>query len=489
MLKVNEVHAIAVLNARGMSIRRIAKELKCSRNTVRRYLRGAEPEIRAPREYERPVRSAVEEKALELLNTKKTTKKQRWTAPRLTELLRLEGLEASERTVQRILREWRRQRSEVSMPLEYRAGDLAQVDFFEVQVVVRGEQERAFLLVIRLMHSGYDFAKLYRWQDTACFLDGHVQAFAKFGGIPGRLLYDNLRPAVRKVLVGSERELASRYAKFAAYYGLDPRFARPRRGSDKGGVEARGKGIRLQHLTPIPEGDSLDEITDTLQARIDSRMHEARTRGGPARSELWEVERAALQPLPAHPADCSVLLECGADHQAKVRVKSAWYSVPTAWHRLDVQARLYADRVVLSRKGEAVVHTRVGGNCRSIWYPHYMTELCRKPHAIEQIGDQLCKQLGEPFDALWSRLVVTHGRRAASRRLKGILCAIRDGNREEVASRIRAAVRAGEDPVLAAPSPPADARNVVPSRLAKMAVATTGLGRFDDLMRARGGAK
>lgn len=64
-------------------------------------------------------------------------------------------------------------------------------------------RQEAWLLVLRLMASGRDFAWLYPRQDQVCFLDGHVRAFAHLGGVPRRLLYDNLQPAMARVLVGS----------------------------------------------------------------------------------------------------------------------------------------------------------------------------------------------------------------------------------------------------------------------------------------------
>ena len=90
------------------------------------------------------------------------------------------------------------------MPLPYRPGDLAEVDFFEVLVDVDGTRRKAWLFLLRLMYSGRDFAWIYERQDQVSFLDGHVRAFAHLGGIPARLAYDNLRPAVVRILVGGE---------------------------------------------------------------------------------------------------------------------------------------------------------------------------------------------------------------------------------------------------------------------------------------------
>jgi hypothetical protein len=53
--------------------------------------------------------------------------------------------------------EWKRRRREVFVPLTYRPGDLAEVDFFETLVELGGARRKAWLFLMRLMHSGRDF--------------------------------------------------------------------------------------------------------------------------------------------------------------------------------------------------------------------------------------------------------------------------------------------------------------------------------------------
>ena len=86
------------------------------------------------------------------------------------------------------------------MPLTYRPGDLAEVDFFEVLVDVDGTRRKAWLFLMRLMYSGRDFARIYERQDQISFLVGHVRAFAHFDGVPARVAYDNLRAAVVRII-------------------------------------------------------------------------------------------------------------------------------------------------------------------------------------------------------------------------------------------------------------------------------------------------
>ena len=92
--------------------------------------------------------------------------------------------------------EWRRRRREVFILLTYRPGDLAEVDFFEVLVDVAGTRRKAWLFLLRLMHSGRDFASIDECQDQISFLEGHGRAFAHFGGVPARAASDYLRAAV-----------------------------------------------------------------------------------------------------------------------------------------------------------------------------------------------------------------------------------------------------------------------------------------------------
>ena len=99
------------------------------------------------------------------------------------------------------------------------------------------------MFLMRLMSSSRDFCGLYPRQDQVCFLDGHVRAFAHLGCVPSRAVYDNLKAAVKRHLVGSERELSGRFMAMTVHDALEASFCRPRTGHDKGGVESRGKNI------------------------------------------------------------------------------------------------------------------------------------------------------------------------------------------------------------------------------------------------------
>ncbi len=344
MLRVEQVHVIRhKVLVDGRSVRSVAREMRVSRNTVRKYLGQSEPKRQqetGPRPH--PVLARVEERAHELLaDPRLTGGKQRWTAPRLKEVLAGEGLLASERTVRRCLSEWRRRRAEVFVPLVYLPGDLAEVDFFEVLVGPPESRRKAWMFLMREMFGPADFACLYDRQDQVSFLDGHVRAFAHFGRVPHRIVYDNLRAAVRAVLVGSDRQLAARFAACASHYLFEPCFARPREGHDKGGVEGRGKGVRWRHLTPVPEGTDLEAISATLQARLDVQAAE--------HGERVQSSLDAMKPLPAWPFRPERVQFLPASGSARVRLDGAVYTVPEGWARSQVEVHVGAREIVFVR--------------------------------------------------------------------------------------------------------------------------------------------
>ncbi|MEM7390885.1 MAG: IS21 family transposase [Verrucomicrobiota bacterium] len=246
---MDQVHVIRHKHrVEGLGLRRIARELGIDRKTVRKYLSEPEPVRKESSARARPVLDVVGARIDALLEEwkERTTEKQRVTSPRVHRALLAEGYEIGERTVREYLAEKRRAASEVYVPLIHRPGEEPQVDFFEVTVEENGVVRKAWKLLIRLMHSGRDFIRLYDRCDQLSFLDGHVRSFAYFGGVPRRMIYDNLSAAVkRRAGLSGKRELTDGFLALVSYYCFEACFARPGEGHDKGGVENRASGWRI----------------------------------------------------------------------------------------------------------------------------------------------------------------------------------------------------------------------------------------------------
>jgi len=407
----------------GRSQRQVGRELGISRVTVRKYLTQAVVVPYDASARGRPVWDRVAGRVETLLaeSGRWTGGKQQLTATRLHGLLREEGQQVGVTLVRQAVAEWRRQRREVMIPLTYRAGDLAEVDFFEVLIDLDGQRRKAWLFVLRLMYSGRDFGWIYERQDQVSFLDGHVRAFAHLGGVPARIAYDNLRLAVRKILVGGERLLTARFTALASHYLLEPCFCRPGEGHDKGGVEARGKAIRTQALVPIPSGPTLDGINRVLLAQLDARVATRRAGSDDTIGHLFEEEQRLLRPVEVAFVAEAVTIATVLP-RALARVEGAYYSVPCRWAGLDLTTWIGATTVTLvGRDGQRIVHPRKRFGERSIDYRHYLPMLAQKPQAVRQVLPDLLRDLGAPFPAIWDQLLAVQGPRDAARVLAKLL--------------------------------------------------------------------
>lgn len=454
---MDQVHVIRhKVLVEGRSRRQVAKEFGISRVTVRRYVDGAAPVRREAGPRARPVWERVSPRIDALLRASKewTGGKQQLTATRLHELLIGEGHQVGASLVKTAVAEWKRQRREVFVPLTYRPGDLAEVDFFEVLVDLDGTRRKAWLFLMRLMYSGRDFAWLYERQDQVSFLDGHVRAFAHFGGVVGRIAYDNLKAAVVRILVGGERALTARFAALASHYLFEPCFCRPGEGHDKGGVEGRGKAVRQQALTPIPRASTLEAINQALLARMDARLVTGRDQTGATIATRFAGDAAAFRPLPA-PFLAEATTVVTVSPRALVRLEGAWYSVPCRWAGLDLVARVGATTItIIGRDGTAIGHPRLRFGQRSIDYRHYLPELARKPQAVRQVLPELLRDLGDPFPAVWAHFHAAHPDREAARLLAKVLGQIEAHGLAHVAAVARGALATGT-PVLLALAPAA----------------------------------
>jgi len=451
MLRMDRVHVIrhAVL-IQGRSVRSVARELGVSRNTVRRYLEESEP-VRVEQEARpRPVYQAVQGRLHELLEewAQRTTRKQRITGTRLQGQLVKEGHPVGTTLVRQCLREWRRKRQEVYVPLVHRPGEEGQVDFFEVTAEVAGVREPAWMFLMHSMYSERDFGWVYERADQLSFLDGHVRGFGHFGAVFQRLIYDNLSSAVKKVVM-PERELTERFRALASHYLFEPCFARPGEGHDKGGVEGRGRGVRLQHLVPVPRGETLRGISEQLLRDLDEQAETKRDLQGRSVKERFAEELSRMRPLPEAPFDPRKVILVTASRMAKVQVEGAAYSVPSRWAGLEVTAHVGVEDVRFVCRGEEVVRPRqrFGGKC--IRYRDYLPELRRKPQAVRQVAPELVEELGEPFGRLWRFLEASHGPREAARVLARVVGAMEDHGEEAVREALVAALDADRADLLA----------------------------------------
>jgi hypothetical protein len=274
-----------------------------------------------------------------------------------------------------------------------------------------------------------------------------------------------------------------------SHYLFEPCFARVGEGHDKGGIESRGKAIRLQHMVPVPRGESLTAIAQLLITELEQAFAERRNSEGRCLAELWNEERPQLLLLPAAPFEVSEPITVEISSRALVRVEGAWYSTPSRWARLRATAFVGVEEVRLVCMGESVIHPRVGFGRRRVVYRHYLPELARKPQAVRQIAPELLAELGEPWGSLWQLLATTHGQLEAARILAKLLGTLEEHGEERLRPVLEAALAHQQTAVLNISSTSAPPESImVPDGLANIVIEAGKATDYDHLLLTNGGA-
>jgi len=397
MLEVDQVRQCKQLSAQGIGIRGVARKLGISRNTVRGYLRGERRAGQYRRRGRRaqPVRDGIREVVRALLvaeQESETPRKQCLTAARIHRLLRAGGHAAGASVVRQLVHELRLELRDplehAYLPLEYEPGVDAQVDFFEAQVKDRrGDREKVHVLLVRACCSGRCFAYIAPNQTREALFEGLMQAFEFFGGVFQVLWFDNLTPAVKKVLKGRSRKLQHDFACFQAHYGFQAAFCSPGKGNEKGGVEGGVKYSRHEIFSPMPTVDSRAELQGLANQWMEQEL--GRTiRGRPVTiGEAWREEEPRLIPCPPD------RFEAGAARSTKVSPRSwvaygtNFYSAPVEWVGFPVDLRVGAETVEIRlRSGVASVRhrRRYGQGEMALELDHYLPLLQRKHRGLDR---------------------------------------------------------------------------------------------------------
>ena len=257
----------------GLSERAAARHFGLARETVRKMLRYRRPPgYRRAQPIRRPKLDAFTGIIDQILREDQSRpKKQRHTAKRIGERLRAEhGFTGGDTIVNTYVRERRLGGQEMFVPLAHPPGD-AQADFGEALVVIAGVECKAHYLVVDLPHSDDGFVKAFPAETTEAFCDGHNAAFRYFGGVPRRIVYDNTKLAVARILGDGTRQRTQVFSELQSHYLFDDRFGRPGKGNDKGKVEGLVGYARRNFFVPIPRFDSWDALNADLACQCRAR--------------------------------------------------------------------------------------------------------------------------------------------------------------------------------------------------------------------------
>ncbi len=430
----------------GRSQRAVALEFGVSRDSVRKMLRySVPPGYQRQQPVKRPRLGpwlGVIDAILE--DDRQRSAKQRHTVKRIFDRLGEEhGFKGGYTIVKDYVRIATLRGREMFVPLTHSAGE-AQVDFGEALAVIAGVERKAHYLVMDLPHSDDCFVVAFPAETTEAFLEGHVRAFAYFGGVPTRILYDNTKIAVAKILGGTERQRTRAFSELQSHYLFADKFGRPAKGNDKGKVEGLVGYARRNFMVPIPQYPSWEAFNAHLEQQC-LRRRERRLRGhSETIGERFERDRAALLPLPAAPYEACEKVAARVSSLALVRYRGNDYSVPTRHGHLQVLVRGYVHEVTIACASEVIArHPRSYEREAVVYDPlHYLALLEQKTRALDQAAPLAGWDLPPSF-AILRRLLEARLNKHGSREYVQVLRLLETFSIEELTDAIEDALQLG----------------------------------------------
>lgn len=418
-LKVNQQQSIIALYERGWSGRRIARELGLDRGTVGKYLAGKSKPATNPQ-------TGSGEAEASKPATPQTGSASVSGPASLCDPWREQIEQALERglTIQRIYQDLVSERQfsgsyhavrrfvlrRVGLQelpfrrMECAPGQELQVDFGQgAWVIENGKRRRPHLFRGVLSHSRKAYSEAVWRQTSESFIRCLENAFRHFGGVTATVVIDNLKAGVLQA-DWYDPEINPKLEEFARHYGTVILPTKPAMPRHKGKVEA---GVKYAQNNAV-NGRKFDSLSAQNRFLADWEKNVADTRiHGTTRRQVGklfeEVERPALQPLPAGLFPVFQEARRTVHRDGYVEFKGAYYSAPPEYVGREVWVRCEARllRVYNTRREQIALHALAEPGKFTTDPAHLHS---RKRHIIERGADYLldrCRLIG-PLTGTWA---------------------------------------------------------------------------------------
>jgi transposase len=330
---------------KGQSNRAVAKELGIDRKTVGRYHRWAVEQ--GLLEGTLPPLSELHQLVKETLNTalppqngssaeryREEVEKLRRDGVEIAaihERLKERGYTGSYSAVYRFVRQLEPLEPDVTVRVETRPGEEAQVDFgFAGRMIDpdTDEPRKTWAFVMTLSWSRHQYVEFVFDQKTETWLRCHRNAFAFFGGAPERVRIDNLKAGIVRAC-WEEPQAQQAYRECAEHYDFLITPCRPRKPEHKGKVEQGGVHYVKRNFLGGREPTTITQANQDVRRWVETtagrRVH-GTTKEKPL--ERFETECAALKPLPGTPYDLAIWKQAKLHRDCYVVFEQSYYSAP-----------------------------------------------------------------------------------------------------------------------------------------------------------------
>lgn len=347
---------------------------------------------------------------------------------RIFEKLRSQGINAGYSTVKDYLSRIR-QRNEIFVRIETKAGEEAQVDFGYAGLTLDnfGKKRRTWVFDMRLSYSRRDYFEKVYDQRVETFIHCHINAFNKFGGVPEYVKIDNLKAAILEANFYAPvyQEL---YNNFANHYGFKPLACRVRQPNDKGKVESGIKYVKNNFFSgrTFKNGDDLDQqLKNWVDSKCNQRIH-GTTRKIP--KDVFDAEeKDKLKPLPLEEFKMSLVGTRKVYHDCHIYVDYNYYSVPFEYVGKEVDIDLGKELLKVFYQGrEIAVHPKAQGRGKFSTNPNHYPQYKRSSDTEYQEKYQAKMAQVGPYAEQIFFLVVQHNPRDWNRTVQGVLSLLKN---------------------------------------------------------------
>src|SRR6266478_4686333 len=323
----------------GLNASQIAKTLTLDPRTVSHWLAQEHFRPRKPRQSP----SKLDPFKPELV---RLLERYPYSAAQIFQRLRERGFDGGYSLVKAYVCTVRPRRQAAFLTLAFAPGEGAQVDWGAFGSVRVGQTSRRLsFFVMVLCYSRMMYVECTVSQTMEHFLACHQHAFEFFGGIPQKVMVDNLKSAVLQRALGQAPVFNPKYLDFATHHGFTIAPCNVGKGNEKGRVENGVGYVKKNFLAglEIPDFSALNPaVRHWLNTVANVRLH-GETREQP--TVLWHTERPSLRPVPLHPFDIATVSPVRASQQFRITVETNRYSVPAQYAGHALTLKTYPDRL------------------------------------------------------------------------------------------------------------------------------------------------
>ena len=264
----------------------------------------------------------------------------------------------------------------------------AQVDFGDVIVVTNkaGAEEFWHELVLSFPWSNAGFAQVCRFETKECLCEALQRIFEFIGGVPLRILFDNMSSAVVHIEEHGERKLTEMFMRFTMHHRYKAEFCNPDSPNEKGNVENKVGYLRRNYLLPPPALEDLDKFNRELLTRCMADLEREHYVKKESIREMFAAEQEALIPLPRERFRVFELVKVKTDLYSFIRFDNQRYSTSPEYVECEMwlEAGTAEVRVLNEKYEQIVVHERKYDHAfqPTIDFENYIGALSRKPRAF-----------------------------------------------------------------------------------------------------------